>query len=162
MPKHEQKQVIIDEIKSKLNNAVSIVLVDSRGLKVSEDTDLRRKLREANVTYKVYKNNLVSRAVEGTNFAGLDKYLAGPTAMAICYDEPTKAASIISKMSKTYKALEFKAGVVENIVYDAKGIIAIADIPSREELLSKLLGSMKAPMSSFARVIKEAAQKQAQ
>ncbi|MBQ4347310.1 MAG: 50S ribosomal protein L10 [Firmicutes bacterium] len=159
MPKIEQKQVIINEIKEKLDRAVSVVLVDARGLTVEQDTALRKKLREAGVDYKVYKNTMMEFAVKGTQYEGLTEYFAGPTTVAFSYDEATKAASIINGELKTLKNLEFKAGVVEGVVYDAEGVKAIADIPSREVLLSKLLGSFKSPMSSFARVISEIAKK---
>jgi len=158
MPKVEQKQVVIDEIKQKLENAASVVLVDARGLTVAEDTALRKQMREASVEYKVYKNTMMNFAIEGTQFEGLKEYLHGPSALAISYDEATKAAKIIKDASKTMKALEFKAGVVESTLYDAEGMVKIADIPSREVLISKLLGSFKSPMSTFARVISAVAE----
>lgn len=160
MAKVEQKQVIVNEIKEKLEKASSAVLVDARGLSVEQDTRLRKALREAGVDYKVYKNTMMNFAVEGTQFEGLKEYFEGPSALAVCYEEPTVAAAIINKFKKEAKALEFKAGVVENVVYDAKGIEAIADIPSRDVLLSRLLGSFKSPVASFARVIKAIAEKQ--
>lgn len=160
MAKVEQKQVVVNEIKEKLEKASSAVLVDARGLTVSQETALRKQLREAGVDYKVYKNTMMKFAVEGTQFEGLKDYFAGPSALAVCYDDPTAAASIINKFRKGAKALEFKAGVIEGNCYDAKGMAAIADIPSREVLISKLLGSFKSPMSSFARVIQAIADKQ--
>ena len=128
-------------------------------LTVAEDTELRKQLREAGVDYKVYKNTMINFAVKDTQFEGIAQYLEGPTAVVFAYDEATKGASIVKKVSETAKNLEFKAGVVEGIVYDAEGIKAIADIPSREVLLSKLLGSFKSPISSFARVISQIAEK---
>ncbi len=159
MAKVEAKQAVVNEIKEKLDKAVSIVLVDARGLTVAEDTELRKQLREAGVDYKVYKNTMINFAVKDTQFEGIAQYLEGPTAVVFAYDEATKGASIVKKVSETAKNLEFKAGVVEGIVYDAEGIKAIADIPSREGLLSKLLGSFKSPISSFARVISQIAEK---
>lgn len=153
MAKVEQKQVVVNEIKEKLEKATSAVLVDARGLTVEQDTKLRKQLREAGVDYKVYKNTMMNFAVQGTEFEGLKDYFEGPSALAVCYEDPTVAAGILNKFKKEAKALEFKAGVVEAIVYDAKGIEAIADIPSRDVLLAKLLGSFKSPLSSFARVI---------
>lgn len=149
-----EKQVVVNEIKEKLEKASSAVLVDARGLTVAEDTALRKQLREAGVDYKVYKNTMMNLAVEGTQFEGLKDYFEGPSAIAICYEDPTVAAGIMNKFMKGAKALEFKAGVIEGTCYDAKGMAAVADIPSREVLLSKLLGSFKSPMGSFARVIK--------
>lgn len=159
MAKVEQKQVVVNEIKEKLEKATSAVLVDARGLSVAEDTELRKQLREAGVDYKVYKNTMMNFAVEGTQFEGLKDYFEGPSAIAICYDDPTVAAGILNKYMKTAKTLEFKAGVIEGTCYDAKGMVAVADIPSREVLLSRLLGSFQGPMASFARVIKAIADK---
>ena len=159
MAKIEQKQVVVNEIKEKLEKAASVVMVDARGLTVEQDTALRKQLREAGVDYKVYKNTMVHFAIQGTQFEGLDEYLAGPSTFAFSYEDATTAASILNKVAKDVKELEFKAGVVEGVVYDAAGMKLIADIPSRDVLLSKLLGSFKSPMSSFARVIDQIAKK---
>lgn len=159
MAKVEQKQVIVNAIKEKLEKATSAVLVDARGLTVEEDTKLRKALREAGVDYKVYKNTMINFAIKETQFEGLSQFLEGPTAIVVSYDEATKGASIIKKVSETAKKLEFKAGVIEGVVYDAAGMKAVADIPSREVLISKLLGSFKSPISSFARVISQVAEK---
>lgn len=159
MAKVEQKQIIVNSIKEKLEKATSAVLVDARGLTVEQDTRLRKALREANVDYKVYKNTMMRFAVQGTEFEGLSEYLEGPSTLAICYEDPTVAASILNKFRQEAKALEFKAGVIEGVCYDAKGMEVIADIPSREVLISKLLGSFKSPMSKFARVINAIAEK---
>lgn len=159
MAKIEQKQVIVNEIKEKLEKATSVVLVDARGLTVEQDTELRKKLREAGAEYKVYKNTMINFAIKDTQFEGLGEYLSGPTAVAFSYEDATAAPSTINAQLKSMDKLEFKAGVVEGTVYDAEGIKTIAGIPSREVLLSKLLGSFKSPMSSFARVIDQIAQK---
>lgn len=159
MPKIEQKQVVVSEIKGKIDKAVSAVLVDARGLTVAQDTDFRKRLRDAGVDYKIYKNTMMDFAIKDTPYEGLKDFLKGPSALAICYDDATKAARIISKAAKDFKNLEFKGGIVDNTVFDANGIKAVADIPTREELLSRLLGSFKSPMSSFARVINQIAEK---
>ena len=159
MAKIEAKQVVVNEIKDKLSRAASVVVVDARGLTVEQDTTLRKSLREAGVDYKVYKNTMVTLAVKDTPFEGLAQYLEGPSAFAFSYGEATTAAAILDKAVKNLENLEFKASVIENTVYDAAGTKAIAGIPSREVLLSKLLGSFKSPMSSFARVIKQVAVK---
>lgn len=161
MAKVEQKQVVVNEIKERLAKAASVVVVDARGLTVEEDTKLRKTLREAGVDYKVYKNTMVTLAVKDTEFEGLAQYLEGPSAFAFSYGEATTAAAILDKASKTLKNLEFKAGVIEGTVYDAEGMKAVAGIPSRDVLISKLLGSWKSPISSFARVIKQIAEKDA-
>ena len=159
MAKIEAKQVVVNEIKDKLSRAASVVVVDARGLTVEQDTALRKSLREAGVDYKVYKNTMVTLAVKDTPFEGLAQYLEGPSAFAFSYGEATTAAAILDKAVKNLENLEFKASVIENTVYDAAGTKAIAGIPSREVLLCKLLGSFKSPMSSFARVIKQVAEK---
>lgn len=159
MAKVEQKQVIVNSIKEKLEKATSAVLVDARGLTVEQDTRLRKALREANVDYKVYKNTMMRFAIKGTEFESLSEYLEGPSTLALCYEDPTVAANILNKFRKEATALEFKAGIIEGTCYDAKGMEVIADIPSREVLISKLLGSFKSPMSSFARVINAIAEK---
>ncbi|MCR5704677.1 MAG: 50S ribosomal protein L10 [Eubacterium sp.] len=159
MAKVELKQPIVDEISELLNGAATAVVVDYRGLTVAEDTDLRRQLREANVVYKVYKNTMIKRAIEGTEFEGLSVNLEGPTAIAVCKDDATAAARVLSKFAKNAEALEIKGGVVEGTYYDAAGMNQIASIPSRDVLVSKLLGSIQSPIANFARVIKQIAEK---
>ena len=113
MAKVEQKQVVVNEIKEKLEKAASVVMVDARGLTVEQDTALRKQLRDAGVDYKVYKNTMMHFAIQGTEFEGLDEYLAGPSAFAFSYEDATAGASILNKVAKDVKELEFKAGVVE-------------------------------------------------
>lgn len=160
MAKVELKQPIVDEISGCLKDAKGVVLADYRGLTVEQDTQLRRQLREAGVVYKVYKNTLIKRAIAGTEFEPLSQDLDGPTAIAVSKDDATAPARILSEFAKTAEALELKSGVVEGTYYDAKGMTFIATIPSREELLSKLLGSIQSPVANFARVIKQIAEKQ--
>lgn len=159
MAKVELKQPIVEEISNYIKDAQSVVLVDYRGLTVEQDTQLRKELREAGVTYKVYKNTMLNFAFKGTDFEALAPYLEGPTAAAICSTDATAPARVLGKFAKTAEALEIKGGVVEGVAYDAKGIASIASIPSREVLLSKLLGSMQSPIANFARVMKQLAEK---
>lgn len=159
MAKVELKQPIIDEISANIKGAQSIVLVDYRGLTVEQDTNLRKQLREAGITYKVYKNTLMNFAFKGTDFEGLSSYLAGPSAIAISTEDATAPARVLCKFAKDAVKLEVKGGIVEGVVYDAKGIGEIAKIPSREELLSKLLGSIQSPIANFARVMNQLAEK---
>ena len=159
MAKVEIKQPIVDEVKGHVEKAQSAVLVDYRGLTVEEDTKLRKALREAGVVYKVYKNTLLKRAFEESDYAQLDAHLEGPTAVAFGIDDATAPARVISEFAKTAPALEIKAGVVEGTYYDAAGMKVIADIPSREVLLSKLLGSLQSPITNLARVLKQIAEK---
>ena len=156
--KVELKQPIVDEISAQVKDAASVVVVDARGLTVAEDTQLRKQLREAGVTYKVYKNTLMKRAFEGTDFAQLDDVLEGPSAIAVAKEDATAPARILSKFAKTASNLEIKAGVVEGTFYDAKGMAAVASVPGREELLSKLLGSLQSPITNFARVLNQIAE----
>ena len=158
MAKVELKQPIVDEIKDQLDGAKSMVVVDYRGISVADVTELRKQCREAGVVYKVYKNTMVKRAVEGTEFEGVVKDLEGTNAFAISKEDATAPARILAKFAKTAPALEIKAGVVEGTFYDANGMKAIANIPSREELLSKLLGSLQSPITNLARVLNQIAE----
>jgi len=154
------KQVVVDEIKERLERTKSIVLINARGLSVGQDNTLRKALRKAGgIDYKVYKNTMMERAIEGTAFAGLKEYLEGPTAVAFSYEDATAAAGQISKLLKGMPILEFKASAIDGEIYDASATKAIAEIPSREVLLSRLLGSFNSPMASFARLIKAIAEK---
>lgn len=156
--KVELKQPIVQAIADDIKDAQSVALVDYRGLTVAQDTELRKQLREAGVIYKVCKNTMMKRAFEGTEFAGLEEYLEGPSALVVSKDDATAPARIICKFAKTAEALEVKAGVVEGNVYDAAGINELSKVPSREELLSKLLGSLQSPITNLARVLNQIAE----
>jgi len=162
MAKVELKQPVIAEISELLNGASSAVVVDYRGLTVAQDTDLRRQLREAGIAYKVYKNTMIKRAAEGTDFAALEPSLAGPTALAVSKDDATAPARVLAKFAKTANKLEIKGGIVEGSYYDAAGMQVISSIPAREELLGRLLGSMQSPITNFARVLNQIAEKSAE
>lgn len=155
----ENKKVKVEEIREKFSNAKSAILVDYRGLTVDEATELRSKFREAGVEYKVYKNNLMKLAIKESSFEGLTADLSGPSAVAFGYEDPVTPAKIVKDFAKEHKNLELKAGVVEGEYYDNIKIIEIADIPSREVLLSRLVGSFQAPVSNFAFLIKNIAEK---
>ena len=159
MAKIELKKPIVEEISENVKDAASVVLVDYRGLTVEQDTQLRKQLREAGIVYKVYKNTMMNFAFKGTDFEALAPFLEGPSAAAISTTDATAPARIIAKFAKTAKELEIKAGVVEGQFYDAAGMNAIAEIPSRDELLSKLLGSIQSPITNFARVMNQLAEK---
>ncbi len=159
MPNIEKKQTVVAEIKENLNNAVSVVLVNARGLTVAKDSELRKKLRESGIFYKVYKNTMLKFAIKDSKFEPLIEYLNGPTAVAISYDDATASARIMNKEMQDEENFQFKAAVIDGVFYDTNGVNAIANIPPREELLAKLLGSLKSPMVSFARVIKAIAEK---
>ena len=159
MAKVELKKPIVDEIAENISGAQSVVLVDYRGLTVEQDTQLRKQLREAGITYKVYKNTMMNFAFKGTDCESLASLLEGPSAVAISKEDATAPARVLAKFAKTAPALELKGGVVEGVFYDAKGIGSIATIPSKEELLSKLLGSIQSPIANFARVMNQLAEK---
>ena len=159
MAKVELKQPIVAEISELLNGAASAVVVDYRGLTVEQDTQLRKKLRESDVSYKVYKNTMIRFAVKGTEFEALVPHLEGPTALAVSKTDATAPARILADFAKTADKLELKAGVVEGTYYDEKGIQVIATIPSREILLGRLLGSMQSPIANCARVLNQIAEK---
>ena len=148
MAKVELKQPVVEEISAGIKDAQSVVLVDYRGLTVEQDTQLRKSLREAGVSYKVYKNTMMNFAFKGTQFA-----------MAYSTEDATAPARVLAQFAKTADKLEIKAGVVEGTVYDAKGMAAIANIPSRDVLISKLLGSLQSPITNFARVMNQLAEK---
>ena len=158
MAKVELKQPIVQAIADDIKDAASVVLVDYRGLTVAQDTELRKQLREAGVIYKVCKNTMMRRAFEGTEFAGLDEFLEGPSALAISKDHATAPARILCKFGAKAEALELKAGVVEGTVYDVAGLKELSKVPSREELLSKLLGSIQSPITNLARVLNQIAE----
>jgi len=163
--KIEEKKPIVAEIKEAIDGAASMVLVDYRGLTVAQDTELRRTIRKENLIYKVYKNTMVKLAIEGTEFSELEKDLEGPTAVVISKDDATAAARVIAdfaKDAKITKALALKSGIVEGKYYDQDGIKVIATIPSREVLLSRLLGSLQSPISNLARVLNQLAEKKAE
>lgn len=149
----QQKQLIIDEIKGKLENAQAAVVIDYMGITVAEADAMRKTLREANVDYTVYKNTLIKRAIEGTDFAPLAEVLDGPSALAISTEDATAPARTLNKIIKDFKKMEFKAGVVEGTYYDKAGIEAVAEIPSRDELIAKFMGSIQSPVGKFVRTL---------
>ncbi len=158
MAKVELKQPVVAEISENIKDAQSVVLVTYSGITVEQDTALRKEMREAGVVYKVYKNTMMNFAFKDTPCEELCKHLEGPNAVAVSKTDATAPARILAKHAKTVPALKLIAGVVENNYYDEKGITALASIPSREELLGKLLGSIQSPIANFARVISQIAE----
>ncbi len=159
MAKVELKQPVVKEISEKIEGAQSLVLVDHRGLTVAQDTELRKQLRAEGISYKVYKNTMMNLAFKGTEYEGLLQYLEGPSALAVSKEDATAPARILVNFAKTADKLEIKGGIVEGTLYDAAALNEIAKIPSRNDLLSKLLGSMQSPITNFARVMKQLAEK---
>ena len=161
MAKIELKQPIVEEIKGHLNGAQTAVIINYSGVTVEQDTKLRKAMREAGIVYKVYKNTMMKRAFAGTEFEALNESLEGPNAIAISTTDATAPARLVASFAKDIPNLEMVAGIVEGQFYDAKGMKAISQIPGREVLLGRLLGSMQSPVANFARVIKQIAEKDA-
>lgn len=157
----EVKSLVVSEIVEKLNNSSSAVVVDYKGLTVAEVTELRKVMREAGVDYKVYKNTLVRRAAQEVGIEQFnDELLVGTNAIAFGYDDPVAPARILKKFIETHPKMKLKMGVVEGEFYDEAKIMELANIPSREELIAKLLGSFKAPVSNFVYLVDAIAKKQ--
>ena len=154
----EMKSQIVTEIADKLKGSVSAVVVDYRGLTVAQVTELRKQLREAGVEFKVYKNTLTRRAVEIAELTDLNESLTGPNAIAFSAEDVVAPAKIINDFAKKNDKLEIKAGVIEGQVVNAEGVKALAELPSREGLLSMLLSVLQAPMRNFALATKAVAE----
>ena len=158
----QAKQVIIDEIKAKLDGAQSAVVIDYMGTTVAQADAMRKKLREANVDYTVYKNTLIKRAIEGTEFAPLADVLDGPSAIAISKEDATAPARVLKEVIDEFKKMEFKAGVVEGTFFNQDGIKEIASIPSRDVLIAKFMGSIQSPVSKAVRTFQAIADAKAE
>lgn len=153
MSAREKKAQIVEELKDRFSNSSSAILVDYRGLTVEEATELRKKFREAEVEYRVYKNTLTEIAAKELGYDELIPYLKGPTAIAFGIKDPVAPAKILSQAIKEFKKMEFKVGLVDGKVIDVDGIKALAELPSREELIAKMLGSMNAPIANLVGVL---------
>ena len=148
-----EKVAMIAEIKTTMQNAKGLVLADFRGIKVAQDTRLRRKMREAGVEYSVIKNNMASIAAKEAGIEGLDNYLKGPLAMVSSKNDPVAPAKLISEFIKDNRIMEIKGGLVEGKVIDADAVKALANLPPREVLIARLLGSMQSPITGFVNVL---------
>lgn len=145
------KEQKVAEIKEKLEKSQAVILSSYQGLTVEEDTQLRKTLREAGVEYRVYKNTLVTLAAKELGMdTGIEKYLEGPVSIAFGYDDATAPARILNDFAKDHNKLELKAGIVEGQLFDTEEVKKLATIPSKEVLIAKLLGSIKAPLSNLA------------
>lgn len=157
----EVKSQVVAEIVEKLQNSSSAIVVDYKGLTVEEVTELRKKMREAGVEYKVYKNTLVRKAAEEVGIEQFNnELLVGTNAIAFGYEDPVAPARIIKEFMDSHPKMELKMGVVEGEFYGKEDIVAFANIPSREVLIAKLLGSLKAPVSNFAYLLDAMIKKQ--
>jgi len=147
------KEAEVAEVQQKLSEAQSIVFLDYRGLTVKEVTDLRNKMREAGVEYKVIKNTVIRRAAGNIGIEGLDDVLAGPTAVAFGIQDPVAPAKVLVDFVKAIKKTEIKGGVLSGKAIDAKGVSYLANLPSKEELLAKMMGSLNAPVTGLVMVL---------
>lgn len=158
----KQKETVIDEIKSKLDGAQSAVVVDYLGITVSEANELRKRLREANVDYRVYKNTMMRRAIEGTEFEPLGEALKGSSALAVSKEDATAPARLLKKAIDDFQKMELKGGIVEGKYYDQESITEIASIPSRDVLIAKFMGSIQSPVGKFVRTLNAIAEAKAE
>lgn len=149
----EQKKQVVADLVELLKSAQAGVLVDYRGITVEQDTELRTKLREAGVEYKVVKNTLTRFAANEVGYQDLDEQLNGPTALAISTTDPIAPAKVISDYAKQVEALEIKAGFLDGKVINLDEIKTLANTPSREVLIAKIMGSMNAPISKLVRTL---------
>ena len=154
----ESKKVQVEEIADKFKAAASIVVVDYRGLTVGQVTELRKQLREAGVEFKVYKNTLTRRAAEAAGLEGINEFLTGPNAIAFSNEDVVAPAKIVNEFAKKNEALEIKAGIIEGTLASEADVKALAELPSREGLLSMLLSVLQAPVRNFALATKAVAE----
>lgn len=149
----QSKEAVVAEFAGKLAEVKAAFLADYRGLNVEQVTDLRVKLRAVGVEYRVVKNTLLRLAARETPAACLDEFLTGPTAIAFAGDDPVAPAKALVQFAKDNKVFELKAGVLDGKLLSVEDITALSDLPSREQLLAKILGSLNAPASNFVGVL---------
>lgn len=147
------KQQIVEEIKEKFQRAVTVVLVDYRGLNVEEVTELRKRFREAGVDYKVYKNTLMIRALNELGEKSFIPYLTGPNAAAFGYDDPVTPAKMLSDFAKDHKELEIKVGIADGRFIDIDGVKALANLPAKEILVAQALSGLNSPITGFVNIL---------
>ena len=150
----EEKKAVVAEVSGQVANAQAIVVAEYRGLEVGEMTALRAKARGAGIYFRVLKNTLVRRAVAETPYAGLSEHMVGPLAYGIGSD-PVAVAKVLSDFAKSNDKFVIKAGGMAGKVLTAKDVAMLASMPSREELLAKLLGTMQAPVAKFVQTLNE-------
>lgn len=149
----EEKSKIVDQLVEKIENASSLVLIDYKGLTVTQDTKLRNHFRQSGVEYKVLKNRLLKRAFNQLGYADFDKDLEGPTAVAFGSEDMAAPARIVKDSIKEFKKISVKSGLVDGVYLQADGVTTLASLPTKEELIAKMLGSMMSPVTRFASVL---------
>jgi len=151
--KIEKKKQVVDDLKEKFATTKVVIVTDYKGLNVAQMTELRRKLSEANVDYKVVKNTLLKRASEGTDANLLTDVFQGPSGIALSYDDPVAPAKVLTQFAKDNNKLEIKAGVMDGQLLDLNAITALSKLPSREELLAQVLSAMNAVPTGLVRAL---------
>ncbi len=149
----ESKKARVEKLSQKFKEAKSFVLADYRGLTVEQDTQLRRAMREAGIEYTVIKNSIARFAAKENGYDGLEEYLKGPTAIALSLQDPVVPSKVMSRYAKEYEKLDIKAGVVEGRIFDIEGVKSIANLPSREELVAKVVGGLSGPLYGIVNVL---------
>jgi large subunit ribosomal protein L10 len=153
MADQQSKEQLVAELSAKLKESKAAFLANYRGISVEQSNELRTKLREAGVEYRVVKNTLLSLACKGTDFECLQEYLTGPTALALATDDPVQPAKVLYEFAKDSKVFELKSGALDGNVLSIEDIEALSKLPSREVLLGKMLSSMSAPATNFVGVL---------
>ena len=151
----EEKKIFIQELKGRLEKSCIVILTDYKGLDVEAMTDLRAKLREAQIEYQVIKNTMLRLASDGTDVEGIRDSFVGPSAIALSYEDPVAPAKILTEFAKANDKLEIKAGVMNGKVLDLAAIKALSDLPSREQLLATVLSAMNAVPTSLVTALSD-------
>jgi large subunit ribosomal protein L10 len=147
----EAKKLIVDDVKAKMEKSKGMVFYDYRGLTVAEVTELRNNFRSSGVEYRVIKNSMLKRAADTLGITGLDTHLSGPTAVAFGFNDPVAPAKVLVEFVKKVKKTEIKSGILDGKVINVAMVNSLAELPSREQLLAQLAGTLNAPVSTFAR-----------
>lgn len=147
------KQQVVNEIKEAIQNSKSVSIVEYRGLNVAEVSDLRNKYRAEGVSYKVYKNTMVSIALKELGYEGYEEYLSGPNGFVFSNDDMVAGPRVTVDFAKANEKLIVKAGIIDGQIVDADGVKALAKLPTREVLIAQVLGGLNAPISGFANVL---------
>ncbi len=158
----EQKKQIVSDLANEIKNSVSGVLVNYQGITVGDDTKMRRALREAGVKYRVVKNTLTGRACDEVGYTDMKQHLAGMTAIAISENDAVAPAKILKEYAEKIESFQILAGYVDGAMIDAKTVMDLAEIPSKEVLIAKFLGSIKSPVYGLAYALKAVADKMAE
>jgi large subunit ribosomal protein L10 len=149
----DQKKEEVKLLSEKIKKSKSVILADYRGITVEQVTGLRNELRKANIEYKVIKNSIINLAAKSSNIDALEPFLSGPTSIALGYDDITGAAKVLAKYAAENESFKIKAGWIDGQLFDGAAVIEISKLPSKEVLISKVLGGFNAPISGFANVL---------